>query len=66
MPNPKTPADLVEATINILQRGLPPGDLDDKQVVTELWGLLDTDRARSIYLNTKTRHRSASGGPAPR
>lgn len=46
---PKTAQDLVEAVVRILQRGLPPGDLDDRGVVTELWGLLDTDRARAIY-----------------
>lgn len=46
---PRTPADLVEATIKILQRGLPGRDLDDRAVVTEIWGLVDTDEARAIY-----------------
>jgi hypothetical protein len=47
--NLPTPSDLVEETVRILQRGLPGGDLDDKGVVIELWGLLDTPDARAIY-----------------
>ncbi|MBW4653459.1 MAG: hypothetical protein KME20_10560 [Kaiparowitsia implicata GSE-PSE-MK54-09C] len=49
IPSMPTAADLVEETVRILQRGLPGGDLDDRRVVTELWGLLDTTHARSIY-----------------
>lgn len=47
--NLSTPSDLVEETVRILQRGLPGGDLDDKGVVIESWGLLDTADARAIY-----------------
>ena len=32
----------------ILQRGLPPGDLNDRQVVTELWGIFDNPAARDV------------------
>lgn len=46
---PETAEDLVLAAVEILQRGLPPGDLDDRQVVSELWGLLDSKAARDIY-----------------
>jgi hypothetical protein len=49
IPNRETAADLVEATVRILQRNLPGGDLDDRGVIVELWGLLDTAYARSIY-----------------
>jgi hypothetical protein len=49
IPNMPTPSDLVEETVRILQRGLPGGDLCDKGVVIELWGLLDTPDARAIY-----------------
>jgi hypothetical protein len=52
IPNMPTPADLVEETVRILQRGLPGGDLDDKGIVIELWGLLDTADARTIYRPT--------------
>lgn len=49
IPNMPAAADLVEETVRILQRGLPGGGLDDKGVVIELWGLLDTPEARAIY-----------------
>lgn len=49
IPNMQTPSDLVEEAVRILQRGLPGGELDDKGVVIELWGLLDTPDARAIY-----------------
>lgn len=45
----KTAEDLVLEAIKVLQRGLPPGDLDDRQVVTELWGIFDSPPAREIY-----------------
>lgn len=32
----------------ILQRGLPPGDLNDRQVVTELWGVFDNPAATIV------------------
>lgn len=44
----KTAADLVREAIKILQRGLPPGDLDDRGVISELWGLLDNAETREI------------------
>ena len=46
---PETAEDLVLAALRILQRGLPPGDLNDRQVVTELWGIFDSPAAREIY-----------------
>ncbi|MBU1335725.1 MAG: hypothetical protein KJ944_00030 [Alphaproteobacteria bacterium] len=46
---PKTAEDLVRETVKILQRGLPGRDLDDRGVIIELWGPLDTKRARGIY-----------------
>lgn len=44
-----TPEELVLAAIEILQRGLPPGDLDDRGVISELWGIFDSPPAREIY-----------------
>ena len=44
-----TAEDLMMAAIKILQRGLPPGDLDDRQVISELWGIFDSPAAREIY-----------------
>jgi hypothetical protein len=35
-------------TLAILQRGLPPGDLDDRQVVSELWGIFDNPQSRPL------------------
>lgn len=49
IPNRPTAEDLLRAAVKILQRGLPGRDLDDNGVVTELWGLLDTAEARSVY-----------------
>lgn len=45
----KTAEDIVLAAIKSLQRGLPNGDLDDRQVISELWGVLDSKAAREIY-----------------
>nr|WP_295884152.1 hypothetical protein [uncultured Devosia sp.] len=45
----KTAEDLVLEAIKILQRGLPGRDLDDRGVVSELWGVLDSKGAREIY-----------------
>ena len=44
-----TAEDLVLEAIEILQRGLPGRDLDDRGVVTELWGVFDSPAAREIY-----------------
>jgi hypothetical protein len=43
-----TAEDLVIAALSILQRGLPPGDLNDRQVVTELWGIFDNPQSRIV------------------
>ena len=43
-----TAEDLVIAAVRILQRGLPPGDLNDRQVVTELWGIFDNPQSRIV------------------
>lgn len=53
-----TAQDLVVAAVRILQRGLPPGDLDDRQVVMELWGLLDNKEARAAYRSAHGRSRT--------
>lgn len=52
IPNRMSAEDLLRAAVKILQRGLPDGDLDDKGVVIELWGLLDTAEARAVYQPT--------------
>lgn len=45
----KTAEKLVVEAINIMQRGLPGKDLDDRGVVTELWGVFNSPAAREIY-----------------
>lgn len=54
----ETAEDLVLSAIKVLQRGLLPGDLDDRQVMTELWGIFDGEVAREIY------HRTEGSRPA--
>ena len=45
----KTSAEeMVLEALKILQRGLPPGDLDDRQVITELWGIFDNPQSREV------------------
>ena len=46
---PETSEDLVIAAIKTLQRGLPGRVLDDRGVVTVLWGIFDGPAARDIY-----------------
>jgi hypothetical protein len=54
---PTTADDLVKAAIRVLQRGLPPGDLNDRQVISELWGIFDGPAAREIYNGGRHRQR---------
>lgn len=49
-----TAEDLVIAAVRILQRGLPPGDLNDRQVVTELWGVFDNPASRDAIRRAKS------------
>ncbi len=46
---PKTPEAMILAALAILQRNLPPGDLDDRQAISELWGDFDNPEASRIY-----------------
>ena len=46
---PKTAKEMVLAALEILRRGLPGGGLDDRQVVTELWGVFDNPEASRVY-----------------
>ncbi len=60
--------DIVIQAIKVLQRGLPPGDLDDRGVVTELWGIFDGPAAREIYHRLEpsdTEARVSSGVDTP-
>jgi hypothetical protein len=58
--NRLTTEDLVIAAVRILQRGLPPGDLNDRQVVTELWGLFDNPQSRIVIERARAAHHSPS------
>ena len=58
--NRVTAEDLVIAAVRILQRGLPPGDLNDRQVVTELWGIFDNPQSRIVIERARTAHQSPS------
>ena len=55
-----TAEDLVIAAVCTLQRGLPPGDLNDRQVVTELWGIFDNPQSRIVIERARTAHQSPS------
>jgi hypothetical protein len=46
MRNVITAEQMVLDALPILQRGLPPGDLNDRGVVIELWGLFDHPSTR--------------------
>lgn len=61
-----TADDIALAALSILQRGLPPGDLNDRQVVTELWGVFDNASARHVLEEArKMRALPANGDRAP-
>lgn len=51
-----TAEQMILDALEILQRGLPPGDLSDRQVVSELWGLFDNPTTRPVL------ERAARGG----
>lgn len=53
--------DMLMQALAVLQRGLPPGDLNDRQVVSELWGIFDNPAARAVLERAKS-----SGRPLPR
>ncbi|MBU1335422.1 MAG: hypothetical protein KJ944_08130 [Alphaproteobacteria bacterium] len=44
----------------ILQRGLPPGDLNDRQVVAELWGVFDNPAAHRVFEEVRSHHSRVS------
>lgn len=46
----------------ILQRGLPPGVLSDRQVISELWGIFDNPMTRPV-LDRARLITSTSGTP---
>lgn len=46
----------------ILQRGLPPGDLNDRQVVAELWGVFDRPAARIALGKARREHNEKPTG----
>lgn len=46
--NTTTAEQMIQDALAILQRGLPPGDLNDRQVVTELWGVFDNPASRRV------------------
>jgi hypothetical protein len=49
-------ADLMQEAIRILQRNLPGGDLDDRDTITELWGLLDNRQVEAILHRESSKH----------
>lgn len=49
-----TAEQMVLDALSILQRGLPPGDLNDRQVVTELWGVFDNPASRDAIRRAKS------------
>lgn len=57
-----TAEQMVLQALLILQRGLPPGDLSDRQVIAELWGIFDNPAADEVV--QKARAHSASGAIA--
>ena len=46
MPEKTSAEQMLLEALKVLQRGLPPGDLDDRGVVTELWGIFDNPASR--------------------
>ena len=46
--------------LEILQRGLPPGDLTDREVVTELWAIFDNPQSRIVIERARAAHQSPS------
>jgi hypothetical protein len=52
---PDTAEQRLLSALNILQRGLPPGDLNQRQVLAELWGVFDNTSAVEVI--------NKAGGP---
>lgn len=62
--HPLAAEDLVVAAVRVLQRGLPPGDLNDRQVVTELWGIFDNPEARIVIERARATQPASLSRPA--
>lgn len=45
----KTAEEMTVEALAILQRGLPGGDLNDREVITELWGVFDNPDATRLF-----------------
>lgn len=64
MPKTVTAEQMVLDAVAILQRGLPPGDLNDRQVVTELWGIFDNQAANGVIQRAQALQAVSSSEPA--
>lgn len=53
MPKTTTAEQMLLDALAILQRGLPPGDLNDRQVIIELWSVFDNEAARRVITRAK-------------
>jgi hypothetical protein len=51
----KSAEQMIVETLAVLQRGLPSGDLNDRQVITELWGIFDHPNTRETLDRAKTK-----------
>ena len=58
MPKATTAEEMVLEALKVLKRGLPPGDLDDRQVVTELWGIFDNPQSREVIARAENGRRA--------
>lgn len=64
MPKMVTAEQMVLAAVAILQRGLPPGDLNDRQVITELWGIFDNAGANEVIRKARAVSSPSRSEPA--
>jgi hypothetical protein len=55
-PDMVTAEQMLRSALNILQRGLPPGDLNQREALAELWGVFDNQAAIEVIKGARGLH----------
>lgn len=58
-----TAEQMILDALAILQRGLPPGDLGDRQVISELWAIFDNPATRPVLERARRSATARREGP---
>lgn len=59
-----TAEQMVLNALRTLQRGLPPGDLNQREVIAELWGVFDNPAAIKVIKGARGLHSPNHSEPA--